>query len=322
LNAVSLIQRVSRRIPQYDVSEYLDEINAAYKEVWDFILQLDDSYFTDIKIVTVATAASEFDFLYNSNGFLNSAVSPRYFQIDRIRILQPGDVNWYSANPRPWNDPYLLGQQQLNPQANALFPPYLYNPFAKGSVKFGAPLPIGAQIEVIYSFIFLPLTYLTNGTVTVTGGTNAVTGTTTNFTQLIGPDFQGGLPGTDQDTDIGAEIMFQNGQAYRVKAITSDTALTTVTNVSPTQTGVSYNLAMVPDTPEGHHNVIATLATRNFMSTPAADARLPFWVAQAEKELNSMRDSVMTRQRQAPAKRGRFPLSAMRQFVGAPATGR
>jgi hypothetical protein len=322
MNAVSLIQRVSRRIPQYDASEYLDEINAAYKEVWDYILQLDDSYFTDIKIVTVTTSASEFDFLYNSNGFLNAPVSPRYFQIDRIRILQPGDVNWYPATPRPWNDPYVISQEQLNPQQTSNFPPYFYNPFAKGSIKFASPFVVGTQIEVIYSFIFLPLTYLFNGTVTVTGGANAVTGTNTSFTQLIGPDFQGGLPGTDQDTDIGVELVFPNNQTYRVKAITSDTALTTITNVSPAQSGATYNLAMVPDTPEGHHNVIATLATRNFMSTPASDSRLGFWVAQAEKELDSMRDSVMTRQRQAPARRGRFPQSVMRQNLGVPSTGR
>lgn len=322
MNAASLIQLVSRRIPQYDASEYLSEINAAYKETWDYILQLDDSYFTDIKIVTVTTAASEFDFLYNSNGFLSSSLSPRYFQIDRIRILQAGDVNWYPASPRHWNEPYLISQQQLNPQVNALFPPYLYNPFAKGSIKFGAPFPVGTQIEVIYSFIFLPLAYLFNGTVTVSGGTNVVAGTGTSFTQLVGADFQAGLPGNDQDTDIGVELIFPNNQTYRVKAISSDTALTTVTNVSPSQAGVTYNLAMVPDIPEGHHNVISTLATRNFMSTPGNDARLPFWVAQAEKELDSMRDSVMTRQRQAPARRGRFPQSVMRYNIGAPSTGR
>lgn len=315
MNAVSLVQRVSRRIPSYDVSEYLDEVNTAYKEVWDYILQLDDSYFTDTKIVTVTTAASEFDFLYNSNGFLSAALSPRYFQVDRIRILQPGDTNWVPAGPRPWNDPGYLSQQQLTPQQNQTFGPYLYNLFAKGSILWGMPLPVGTKMEVAYSFIFLPLTYLFNGTASVTGGTNTVAGTGTSFTQLIGPDFQAGLPGVDQDTDIGVELVFPNNQTYRVKAITSDTALTTVSNVSPGQSAVTYNLAMVPDTPEGHHNVISTLATRNFMSTPANDSRLPFWVAQAEKELDSMRDSVMTRQRQAPARRGRFPQSAMRQSV-------
>jgi hypothetical protein len=322
VNAISLIQRVSRRLPQYDPSEYLDEINASYKEVWDYILQLDDSYFTDIKIVTVTTAASEFDFLYNSNGFLSSAVSPRYFQIDRIRILQPGDTNWYAAQPKSWNEPQLLGQQQITPQQNQLYPPYLYNLFAKGSIKFGSPLPVGSQIEVTYSFIFLPLNYLYNGTVTAPSGGNAVTGTNTTFTQLIGPDFQAGLPGNDQDTDVGVEIIFPVNQTYRVKAITSDTALTTVSNIIITQTGTNYNLAMVPDTPEGHHNVIATLATRNVMSTPGSDSRLGFWVAQAEKELNSMRDSVMTRQRQAPATRRRFPQSALRYQINAPSTGR
>jgi len=322
LNAISLIKRVSRRLPGYDPSEYLDELNTAYKEVWDKILQLDDSYFTDIKIVTVTTAASEFDFLYNSNGFLSGAISPRYFQIDRIRILQPGDVNWFIATPSGWNTPQLLGQQQLTPQQNALFPPYRYNLFAKGSIKFGNPFPVGTQIEVIYTFNFIELSYLFNGTITVTNNTAAVTGASTNFTQLIGPDFQQGLPGNDQDTDIGVELVLQNNQTYRVKAITSDTALTTITNISPAQSAATYNLAMVPDVPDGHHNVISTIATRNIMSTPGNDPRFSVWAGLAEKEFESMADSIMTRQRQMPAQRMRFPQSVLRYNLGAPSTGR
>lgn len=318
MNAISLINRVTRRIPSYDPSEYLDEVNAAYKETWDYILQLDDSYFTDIKTVTVTTQAAEFDFLYNSNGNLSSAISPRYFQVDRIRIKQPNDPNWFAAQPKPWNDPQLLGMQQLSPQTASTFAPYLYVLFAKGSILFGAPLPIGTSIEVTYSFIWLPLTYLSNGTITITNNSASVAGTGTSFTQLIGPDFQQGLPGLDQDTDIGAELILGNGRTYRVKTITTDTAMTLINTVTPAQAAQNYTLAMVPDIPEGHHNVISTLATRNFMSTPGHDDQLQFWAGLAEKELDSMRDSVMTRQRQAPARRQRFPQSVMRYTISSP----
>lgn len=316
MNALSLVQRVSRRNPSYDVSEYLDETNAAYKEAWDYILQLDDSYFTDTKIVTVAVQAAEFDLIANQNSNLNAAVSFRFFQIDRIRILQPGDVNWCPAHPKNWNEPDFVSQQQLTPQPPATASPYVYQIFSKGSLLFGRPLPVGTQIEVVYTFIFLPLVLLSSGTVTTSGVT--ITGASTNFTKILAADYQLGLPGNDLDTDVGVEIILDptGQQTYRVKTITSDTVLTTLNPVTPALgSGGPYTLASVPDIPDGHHNVISTLATRNFMSTPGNDSRVTFWAALAEKELDAMRDSVMTRQRQEPARRRRFPQSIARYTV-------
>lgn len=316
MNALSLVQRVSRRNPAYDTSEYLDEINAAYKECWDYILQLDDSYFTDTKIVTVTTQAAEFDLIANQNGFLNGAVSFRFFQLDRIRILQPGDVNWTPAHPKNWNEPEFLAQQQLTPQPPATASPYVYQIFSKGSILFGRPLPVGAQIEVVYTFTWLPLVLLSSGTVTTSGIT--VTGSSSNFTKVLSADYQLGLPGNDLDTDVGVEIVLDptGQQTYRIKTITSDTVLTTLNAVTPAiSTGAPYTLASVPDIPDGHHNVISTVATRNFMSTPGNDSRFPAWAALAEKELDSMRDSIMTRQRQEPARRRRFPQSLARYTV-------
>lgn len=316
MNALSLVQRVTRRNPAYQQSEYLDEINAAYKECWDYILQLADSYFTDQKIVTVATQGAEFDFLTNANAALNTSVSLRSFQINRIRILQPGDSQWVPAHPRDWNASDFLSLQQITPAPVQVSPQYLYVPFSKNSMQFARPLPVGTQIEVTYTFIFMPLVILTAGTVSSTG--TAVTGTGTNFTQVVPPDYQSALPGNDQDTDVGLEIISSGGLAYRVKTLTSDTALTTFVAPNPVLSG-SYTLASVPDIPEGHHNVIATVGTRNFMSTPGNDKRAAFWAAMAEKELDSMRDSIMIRQRQEPARVQPFPLRLMR-YTSLPGT--
>jgi hypothetical protein len=317
VNALSLVQRVARRNPSYDQSEYLDECNAAYKETWDYILQLDDSYFTDIKTVTVTTTAAEFDFLANFSGNLSSAVSLRAFQIDRIRILQPGDTNWNKARPRNWNDDDFQAQQQITPQVAATSGPYLYQLFSKFSVIFAQPLPTGTQIEVVYSFIWMPLAIVFNGTVQSTG--TAVTGTATNFTQVVPADFASALPGNDQDTDIGMELVFNQGannQTFRVKAITNDTAITLLTAPNPAIPALTtYNLCSVPDIPDGHHNVISTIATRNFMSTPGNDPRFSAWAALAEKELDSMRDSIMVRQRQEPARVKPFPQRLQRDTV-------
>jgi hypothetical protein len=317
VNALSLVQRVARRNPSYDQSEYLDECNAAYKEVWDYILQLEDSYFTDIKIVTVTTSAAEFDFLANFNGNLSSAVSLRAFQIDRIRILQPGDNNWNKAKPRGWNDDEFQAQQQITPQVAATSGPYYYQLFSKFSVLFAQPLPVGTQIEVVYSFIWMPLAIVFNGTVSSASAT--VTGVGTNFTQVVPIDFASALPGNDQDTDIGLELVLNagaNNQTYRVKAVGSDTSLTLLTAPNPViAANTNYNLCSVPDIPDGHHNVISTIATRNFMSTPGNDSRFTSWAALAKTELDSMRDSIMVRQRQEPARVKPFPQRLLRYTV-------
>jgi hypothetical protein len=317
VNALSLVQRVARRNPSYDQSEYLDECNAAYKETWDYILQLEDSYFTDIKIVTVTTQAAEFDFLANFNGNLSSSVSLRAFQIDRLRILQPGDTNWNKARPRNWNDDDFQAQQQITPQVAATSGPYLYQLFSKFSVLFAQPLPVGTQIEVVYSFIWMPLAIVFNGTVSSSGVT--VTGAGTNFTQIVPVDFASALPGNDQDTDIGLELVLNagaNNQTYRVKAVGSDTSLTLLTAPSPAiPASTNYNLCSVPDIPDGHHNVISTIATRNFMSTPGNDPRFEAWAALAKNELDSMRDSIMVRQRQEPARVKPFPQRLLRYTV-------
>lgn len=313
MNALSLVQRVSRRNPAYDQSEYLDEVNAAYKECWDYILQLEASYFTDIKIVTTSVQAAEFDFLTNANGNLTSAVSLRAFQIDRIRLLLPGDVSWVKGRPRNWNDDDFQSMQQLNPQPVATSGPYLYQVFSKFSVLFARPLPAGTQIEVVYSFIFMPLAIVLGGTVSSSGAT--VTGAGTNFTQVVPADYAAALPGNDQDTDIGLELVLNQGannQTFRVKTLTSDTALTLLTAPNPALAGSAYNLCSVPDIPDGHHNVISTVATRNFMSTPGNDPRFTTWAALAEKELDVMRDTIMTRQRQEPPRVRPFPMRLLR----------
>jgi len=321
MNALSLVQLVQRRNPAYDQSEYLSEINAAYKECWDYCVQLADSFFTDQKIVTVAVQAAEFDFLANANGNLNNSVSLRAFQLTRIRVLQPGDTRWVAANPRDWNDSDFQGLQQLTPQPVQTSPQYLYVIFSKYSILFARPLPVGTQIEVTYSFIFMPLQIVFNGSVSSSGVT--VTGSGTNFMQIVPADFASALPGNDQDTDIGLELVLNQGannQTYRVKTITSDTVLTTLTAISPAlATSTNYNLCSVPDIPDGHHNVISTIATRNFMSTPGDDKRATFWAALAEKELDAMRDSIMIRQRQEPARVKPFPQRLLR-YTSQPGT--
>lgn len=325
MNLISLINRVQSRVPGYTQPEYVREINDAYADVWDYILQLDDSYFTDIKIVTVINSATaEFDFAWNANGALSAGVSNRYFQIDRIRVLQPGQSNWFAAQPRPWNDQQFLMLQQLTPQQPAQNAPYLYVLLSKSSILFSQPMPIGTQIEVVYTFFFLPLNVTSTGTITTNGVTTVVNGSGTGFTGVVPPDYAGGLPGIDQDTDIGLEFVIgstvpiNDGTSYRVKSVQNDTLANTWTVITPALAGSTFSLAMVPDIPDGHHRVIATRATRNIMSTPAKDPRFAQWAAMDREQMDMLRDTVMTRQRQQPARRQRFSQSVLRYQIAPP----
>lgn len=325
MNALEIVNRVQRRLPGYALSEYLDEINDAYGNVWDRIVQLDDSYYTDIQVVTVTQPLSEFDFRWNWNGGLSAPVSNRYFQIDRIRVLQPGASNWFAASPRPWNDSQFLMLQQLTPQTPAQNAPYLYNLFSRGSVKFAAPLPIGSQIEVVYTFVFVPLNLTSQGTITNT--TSIINGSSTAFTSLLKPDFANALPNIDTDTDIEVEVVFNvntigtavpQNAIYKIKSIQNDTLMATWAPLTPNASATNFTLATVPDIPESHHRVIATVATRNIMSTPGNDPRFAQWAAMAEEQMGMLQDSIMQRQRQAPARRQRFSQSVLRYQIAPP----
>lgn len=322
MNALSLVNRVTRRLPGYTQAEYLDEVNEAYQWCWNFILQLEDSYFTEVKQVTVQNSGAEFDFLWNENGNLASTLSNRYFQITRIRILPPGGGSWLPTQPMTWNSPaFLSAQSNANPPDTATGPFY-WIPFSKGSVLFALPIVAGTIIEVTYNLIFLPLYILTNGTVSNTG--TAVMGTSTNFNQICGPDYQASLPGSDTDSEVGAELIVPANAAgltptYTVKQITSATALVTQNAISPALVGSAYTLASVPDIPMGSHECISTIATRNILSTPGNDPRYAQWAQMAEEQIQMMKDTVMLRQKQAPARRRRFPYAVFSDYV-APAS--
>jgi len=148
----------------------------------------------------------------------------------------------------------------------------------------------------------------------------------------VSPDYQGSLPGIDQDTDIGLEFIFGlsgttalpvadsalTNLTYRTLSVQNDTLARTQTAIAPTLTNSTYILAMVPDIPVGHHRVIATRATRNIMSTPANDPRFAQYAAMDREQVDMMRDTVMTRQRQQPARRQRFTQSVLRYQIAPP----
>lgn len=325
MNALELVNRVQRRLPGYALSEYLDEVNEAYGDVWDKIIQLDDSYYTDTQVVTVVQPLAEFDFRWNWNGGLSAPVSNRYFQIDRIRVLQPGGSNWFAAQPRFWNDQQFLMLQQLTPQQPAQNAPYLYQLFSRGSVLFSNPLPIGSRIEVVYTFVYIPLNLTTQGTITNT--TSLISGAGTAFTQIIKPDFANALPNIDTDSDIECEFVFginaigtpvPQNSIYKVKNIQNDTMAQSWAPLTPNASATNFTLAMVPDIPESHHRVISTVATRNIMSTPGNDPRFAQWAAMAEEQMIMLQDSIMQRQRQQPARRQRFSQSVLRYQIAPP----
>ena len=314
-NAYSLRELVKRRVPGYDDTDVLAAVNDAYRTIWDQILQLDDSYYTRVQTVTVATQNNSFDFLYNENGALTTALSNRFFQIDRIRIQQPGDTQMYSAQASTWNEPAFLSNQQQVPLIVSTTPPYRYIPMGRASVYFARPLPVGVLMEVTYTFNFLEMGIIGDGTVSSSG--TAVTGTGTFFTQLLSPDFQINLPGATpavgQDYEIGADLI-ANGQTFAVQTIASNTSLTLFNTPSPAFASNTFILSTVPDIPQAYIRVVADFATRNMFSTNAENAQqFEIWAAMCSQELGQLKDGVMQRQRQNNARVSRFPYGIVRR---------
>src|SRR5215831_7527611 len=88
-NAFGLAQYLAQRLPGYDNSEYLRELNSAYVHVWEEITKLKNHYFTNIKTVTTLKVQTGYDLMFNSDGALSAAVSSRLYQVTRIRVQPP-----------------------------------------------------------------------------------------------------------------------------------------------------------------------------------------------------------------------------------------
>src|SRR5579871_2456499 len=88
-NAFGLYQYLAQRIPGYDPSEYLRELNSAYVHVWEEVTKLKNHYFTNIVTVNVVNPQFQYDLMFNTDGGLSAAVSSRLYQVTRIRVLPP-----------------------------------------------------------------------------------------------------------------------------------------------------------------------------------------------------------------------------------------
>lgn len=317
-NAFGLYQYLAQRLPGYDPSEYLRELNSAYIHCWEEVTKLKNQYFSRLTIVTVATPQLQYDLLFNADGALSSAVSNRLYQISRIRFLPPSGGLWQASKVLSPQEPDFIAISANPVTPPTVSGPYYWYPTGRGSIQNVLPLQIGTQLEVYYTFWPLALTWLYNGTISSSG--NTVTGLSTNFTQLVQPDFTGQLPVANQvdAENLQAELIVygnnNTSQIYRVTAIASDTSLTTATPISPAlSTGSPYVLAVLPEIPREHIRVIASTAMAKMYSVDGDDARIAEWTAIAANNMQMCKDSLIERQGQDPPTRKRFPYGIARR---------
>lgn len=310
-NALGLAQYLAQRVPGYDVSEYLRELNSAYIHVWEEVSKLKNHYFTNIVTVTVAQAQYHYDLMFNSDNGLSAAVSPRLYQVTKIRIQPPAGGLFQTTVAMAPNDPDFIEVNAFAASTPTQTGPYYWYLSGRNQVNFGLPLAVGTTIEVTYTFWPIALTILNNGAVSSSG--TAVTGAATNFTNICQPDFQAYLPAIPQAQEqVQAEFVCNattplGGQIYRVASITSDTALTTATAVSPVlNTGSAYVLATLPEIPREHIRVIAAIALAKMYSVAGDDARTAEWTATAANNIQMMKDALVERQGQNPPRKIRF----------------
>jgi hypothetical protein len=319
-NIFGLVQYVAQRVPGYDFSEYLRELNSAYIHVWEEVAKLKNHYFTNIKTVSVTTAGATFDLLYNTAavGILSAPLSNRLYQVTKIRVQPPGGGLFQATRALTPNEPDFISISANTSGTPTQTGPYYWWLSGRGNINWGLALAVGSNIEFTYTFWPLALTYLFAGTVSSAGVT--VTGSGTNFTQLLQPDFQtAGTPLTAQQEEIQAELVVTgqvNGpnQIYRVATIASDTTLTTQVACNPVLTaGSVYVLAALPEIPREHIRVIAAIALAKMYSVAGDDSRVSEWTAISQNNLAMMKDSLIERQSNNPPSKQRFPFGIGRR---------
>lgn len=318
-NVFGLAQYVAQRIPGYDFSEYMRELNAAYIHVWEEISKLKNHYFTNIVQVTVAVNNQRnFDLLYNADGNLSAAVSSRLYQITRIRVQPPSGGLFQTCSMLHFNDPDFVSVEANPASQSTQTGPYYFALFGHGRLRSAIPLAAGSTIEFTYTYWPIALTFMSNlsPASSVSSAGTAVAGVSTTFTKLVPPDFAATNPtaSTVNEEFIQAELVCNGSQTYRVAAITSDTALTTMTAISPALAGGSpYALATVPEIPREHIRVIAAQALSKLYSVAGDDQRVQEWTAISTANIQMMKDSLIERQSNNPPKKQRFQYGVGRR---------
>lgn len=319
-NAFGLYQYLATRIPGYDPSEYLRELNSAYIHVWEEISKLKNHYFENIVSVNVAKAQFQYDLMFNADGGLSAPVSARLYQITKVRFRPPSGGLFAMSTFLSPQDPDFVGlnaNASSNPSQTGPYKCYLSG---RNQLNMALPLAVGTTIEVTYTFWPIALVFMASGSTggVVSSATNVVTGNTTSFTSIVQPDFQAALPSVQAQEEIQAEFVCNGqvalgGQIYRVTKIISDTVLNTAVNVSPAlPANSSYVLATLPEIPREHIRVIAAIALRNMYSVDEDDTRAAEWTGIAEKNVQMMKDALIERQGQNPPKKIRGPWSMRR----------
>jgi hypothetical protein len=311
------VQYLMQRLPGYDTSEYLRELNSAYIHVWEEVTKLKNNYFTNIKKVTVVQPQYAYDLMFNSDAGLSTPISSRLYQVTKIRVQPPAGGLFQSTVAMQPNAPDFISINANASSTPTQTGPYYWFLSGRNQLNFGLPLGAGTVLEITYTFWPIALIILANGTVSSTGAT--VTGNATNFTNLLQPDFQGSIPATGQQEEIQAEFICNGtlplgGQIYRVLSIASDTSLTTATTIAPVLAATSpYILATLPEIPREHIRVVAALAMGKMYSVAGDDARVSEWTAIAANNLQMMKDALIERQGQNPPQKIRFPYGVGRR---------
>lgn len=318
-NIFGLYQYLAQRLPGYDISEYVRELNSAYIHVWEEVTKLENNYFTNVSTLTVSTAGTNFDLQYNSStsGVLSGVLSNRLYQITRIRVLPPSSQLYQNSRALSPNDPDFIGLAANPGSTPAYTGPYYYYMYGRNNICWALPLAVGTQLEFTYTFWPLALTYSYAGTVVSTSGT-IITGNGSAFKSLIQPDFYAvGSPATKQQQEMMVELICNVNQIYNIQSINSDTVLVTQNTVAPALVaGSPYVIATLPEIPREHIRVIASIATAKMYSIDGDDQRVREWTAISEKNIQMMKDSIMARQGQNPPRKQRFPYGIGRRNRG------
>ena len=129
-----------------------------------------------------------------------------------------------------------------------------------------------------------PLKHSTDGTIVVSAGATAVTGTGTKFTDV----------NTGAYLRIESEGTHADSKWYKVVTITHDSSLTLETSVPSAFSGVSYTLSEAPDMPAKIHPALIWAGVRNLV-VDQNDPNLAFYQMKLAEVLSDVKRLYVTR---------------------------
>jgi len=231
---------------------------------------------------------------------------PDFLEMVRVLCVSDRTVRFMPA-PSEWYHWIDLEQGSFNASGGGVLPStpdgltFYWDILDNRTMLVIPPVTQTFKIQLDYIPMRRPLYYTSAGTVSVTNGLAAVTGTSTLFQTA---NIYSEATSQAAELMVGIASLQDTGLSiatdyFRVKAIASDTALTLVAPwAGATNAAATFTLAMTPGVPRLYHRFIARLVSVNMLAKVSPDLQDRYRAAWDKKFMEVIQPNIRIRQSQ------------------------